>query len=520
MKLTPRKAVLACLGLLVGGALLWLAVVHRGGERRLSDYKQQLRAAGEKLLLSEVLPAWLPPEKNSASVFNQAMGFINSHSNVLSRNLPAGMRPISPGKALVGWSQPAVLDDKTSNCWSDIETALAEYQPAFDLLHEITQRPAMYFRLDYAQGYSLLLPHLSQFRRAAMLLTAAALRDLRHNDPVAATGQVRAVLALARSLRGEPLVISQLVRLGVVQIAFTATWELLHHPGLTDEQLAALQKDWLELDFAQPAEDALLLERGMVQEMGNRMRASSAEFRRNLNAFGSGGGGPGGDWFEQAGRFAKSKVDETRWRATWADQDELAALKGQQVLIEALRQARSPRVFKTALLTQQSRLSELHLDAKPDDLFPVMDDNQAMLRNLFSQGVASLSGVIKRVLTAEVARQLAVTALVLQRYHLQHNAYPDRLEALKPDFLADAPFDPADGQLLRFRLNPDGTFLLYSIGPDLEDNGGDAAPATNPAGKSGPSPWSSGRDLAWPVPASDADAKAFYDKLGLRNGRS
>jgi hypothetical protein len=68
-----------------------------------------------------------------------------------------------------------------------------------------------------------------------------------------------------------------------------------------------------------------------------------------------------------------------------------------------------------------------------------------------------------------------VTAIALKRYQLRHGNYPTDLSMLVPEFLSTVPRDPVDGKLLRYRLNPDGTFLLYSVGEDGKDDGGDAS---------------------------------------------
>jgi hypothetical protein len=101
-----------------------------------------------------------------------------------------------------------------------------------------------------------------------------------------------------------------------------------------------------------------------------------------------------------------------------------------------------------------------------------------------------------KVAGAETMRRLLVTAIALKRYHLQHTNHPASLDLLVPAQLKNVPADFMDGKPLRYRLNADGSYLLYSIGEDGEDNGGDptlVATTTNlqawPTG---------GRDIVWP----------------------
>ena len=84
-------------------------------------------------------------------------------------------------------------------------------------------------------------------------------------------------------------------------------------------------------------------------------------------------------------------------------------------------------------------------------------------------------------LTANTARsanaiRLALTACALERHRLAHGAYPDSLTALVPTYLPAIPLDVIDGAPLRYRLNPDATFTLYSLALDGDDDQGHRAP--------------------------------------------
>jgi hypothetical protein len=122
------------------------------------------------------------------------------------------------------------------------------------------------------------------------------------------------------------------------------------------------------------------------------------------------------------------------------------------------------------------------------------------------------------VFEAEVARQLTTTAIALKRYQLRHNQYPSGLSELVPELLSAVPRDPADGQPLRYRLKSDGTFLLYSIGSNGIDDGGDALPTAQSASGGGAIlgersfNWTKGRDLVWPSPASPEEITSYQNK--------
>jgi hypothetical protein len=121
-----------------------------------------------------------------------------------------------------------------------------------------------------------------------------------------------------------------------------------------------------------------------------------------------------------------------------------------------------------------------------------------------------LSGSIRRTLRMEAARRVTVNAIALKRFSLKHGQWPATLGELAPEFLSSVPIDPFDGKPLRYRPNGDGTYLLYCVGDDGVDDGGDP---TSTASGSSNSYWQNdkARDWVWPQPATDAEIKYFYE---------
>jgi hypothetical protein len=60
----------------------------------------------------------------------------------------------------------------------------------------------------------------------------------------------------------------------------------------------------------------------------------------------------------------------------------------------------------------------------------------------------------------------------LERHRLATGGYPKALGDLVPKWVPTVPLDPMDGQPLRYRLNADESFTLYSVGPNQTDNNG------------------------------------------------
>jgi len=131
----------------------------------------------------------------------------------------------------------------------------------------------------------------------------------------------------------------------------------------------------------------------------------------------------------------------------------------------------------------------------------------ASAHRLFVSGmtVPRFSGAFRKIATAETRQRLGITAIALKRYELKYGKLPLNLKTLAPEFLSAVPIDPMSGKALCYRLNGDGSFVLYSVGEDGKDDGGDPTPAM--AGAQ-PDLWE-GRDAVWPSAASEEEvAKA------------
>ncbi len=70
----------------------------------------------------------------------------------------------------------------------------------------------------------------------------------------------------------------------------------------------------------------------------------------------------------------------------------------------------------------------------------------------------------------QVAIDQFVIAVALERHWLRHRAYPERLDALVPEFLDRLPHDLFDGQPMRYRREGEQGFVLWSIGFDGKDD--------------------------------------------------
>jgi hypothetical protein len=342
---------------------------------------------------------------------------------------------------------------------------------------------------------------------AAQKLNATAICDLHAGDTGAAETNILTLLALVQKNAGEGLLISQLVRIAMAAIAITPTWEMLQATNVTDAQLAALQQGWEQMDFLSDATNAFVMVRALGINTIEKARASHEEFEKTFgmtsfasSASRSASSGWGWEAMTQKPRYA---IGEAMWRSSWSYSHELHALRGDQIILETLRtmQTNQSQFYKADYDAMTARMSSLG----------ITNAGAALFRALNIPDFSGREGnVVLKMLWIETTRRVVITAIALKRFQLQHGKLPETLDALAPEFFQAVPIDPFAGKPLRYHPNVDGTYLLYSIGEDGKDDGGDP---TNTASGSSNFYWQNNRalDWVWPQPATPAEVQYFYD---------
>jgi hypothetical protein len=271
--------------------------------------------------------------------------------------------------------------------------------------------------------------------------------------------------------------------------AISATWEALQSSQLSEPQLAELQAKWEEMDLFERVAAVLPMERNFCIE-------SLAELRRT-NFYGPLALPPSDSFLDDVGPRIKEWYDHYprrwQWSASWSYDEEMYMIETYEIGLQAERRARGAGAFVPAMQEYEQKgdnLDRHHPESTNYFLF-------------FDTPYGQAWGCLRQAARADTARRITVTAIALKRYQLAHNAYPASLNELVPQYLAQVPLDFMDGKPLRYKLQADGSFLLYSVGEDGEDNGGDPKPAT------GGYTWLDGRDFVWPRPATAQEIEDY-----------
>ena len=485
VKRRTKILLLLLLALILGVILL---LPHGGYRRKVEAYKKQLLAQGEKLTMLELAP---PPPTNGP---NGAIALTNAMEGYrVPSDYPPMMKIVGPGIAMVGHSNPRPVE--MAGYASNVVKA-AE-------LRAILQAPVLDFNLDYSKGSELPLYHLSKLKAAESLLSITATQALHEKDYSEAWSNLLAGVELVRLYDNEPILISDLVRIAMARIAINATWEALHagHQW-SAAQLAELQAKWQQVNLFDHPDEVTATERAWgINEFAKLRSTNDGKDLFLVASLMSGSGGfqtPQGGWLPQLGDKAKELYNRYPrfwlWKSSGSYDEELYDLQIATTAEMAARRIMKADAFipiYNELLAEETNALQLHPQAERHFL-------------LIPPGY---DGVFTKYLLkpadAETARRLTVTAIALERYHLQHNTYPVSLNELVPAFLPQVPTDFMDGKPLRYRLQPDGNFLLYSVGEDGKDDGGDATPDGSATD------WTRARDIVWPRAATPQELEDY-----------
>ncbi len=509
---THRK-ILIIGGIVLGVAILIPVIRHYQLRAATEAYIAELRTKGEPIDLAQVIPTPVSPDKNSAPIILKAVALLNTNSDVLSTNSPLAMHEVAPGKAMVGWQQSEIRDSSGTNSWKEIGGALAQEEAALNLMMLLTNSARFDFDVQYAQDFDMPLTHLASEKKITQRLVTRAIYHLHLGDANTAAKNIEALFILVNGTDDERLAISQLVRIAIAQNGIAAVWELLQSTNVTDENLARLQMEVSHVEFIPAELNFLLVERrGDLATLAKWHRSnveSDKYFLLMKRAHESLGYDTDDETFWDKAKFTYNRF---MWSYWWSYPDELRGLKGYEALMNTVRSIETNGSFYKPLTEQTKALDELGI-SKLNDSLDTLFSGQFDFRSMSSESIVTLGSVTRKIMRVEASKQLAMTAIALKRYQLKHGNYPANLNLLVPELVASVPLDPVDGQPLRYRLKADGTFLLYSIGANGKDDGGDPTSSEkDDSAKFTHYIWQNIKNLdwVWPQPASASEVEAFY----------
>jgi len=448
-----RYGLIALIALLVLAVLILLEENQRG-KWAWEKYKREAEARGVSFDPRQFIPPPVPDDQNFAMTpllkplfgadreyresLAKRLGLTNPEANVATPQL-LGMRD-GRHTDLAKWreylGQPDILQ------------VLKKFDPELDEISAATRRPFARFPLRYEDGVSCSVRQLGALLNLSKLYELRALAALEAGQTERALADVESIFKLAESTRDEPLLISQLLRESLSFIGMQVVWEGLEAHRWSESQLVVLQGCLERIDLLTGTLRALRYEQARLPEATHavfndpELFAHVLEYREclSINAL---------PWYR-----LRLFLKYTEHRSLL-----VACCFGDEYVLPVIDPARQlVDVGKTKEGEQklQAMLEKLSLYT----LLTWLDSSKILTR-------------FSKLAHTQTTVNQAVIACALERYRLAHGVFPDKLDALVPQYLAKLPHDIINGQPLHYRRTDDGLFVLYSVGWNETDDHGE-----------------------------------------------
>jgi tetratricopeptide (TPR) repeat protein len=462
----------------------------------LDKFESHWAAQGEKFDMNDIVPPAVPDDENfaMAPIWVESLKAIlgpqksrqfygdnyaeDGRTDFVDRlSMPIAYED-EDGPALGNWQKATLTDlrpwqdyyrtvaSKTNlfpvppspqNPAQDVLLALSKYDPAIEELRQASTLPDARFPVDYTfqPPAAILLPHLGMMRHVEKALSLRSLAELQNGQSDKALADLNLSFRLIDSARGEPFLISHLVRIAMWQPALQTIYEGLARHQWSDSQLVGIDSQLAKMDFLADYEYSISGEQAL--ELAN------TEYLRRTSDFGMLDYSDNGSHNDQFRSFVFRLLP-----GAFFYQNELTMLQLNQecglLLVDDQNHSVSPHLVQQKTAAESKALSHLSY-------------GNVMARFI----LPSLDNAVKKTAYAQETVDLARIANALERYRLAMGVYPDSLDALAPHFLPGVPNDIIDAGPLHYRRTSDGQFILYSIGWNETDDGGTVSRGRNGA---------------------------------------
>jgi hypothetical protein len=146
--------------------------------------------------------------------------------------------------------RPIPLPGQEWSRLSEAETLLRKYFDSVSALYEAAAQGAVArYPIDSSAGLAASLSHLQKLRTGARLLVLDAHVKSHHGDTIGAADAICATFRLGESLRHEPVLVSQLIRIAIFLTAQSTVEQLLPAVVFSDQDLRRIQTELRKPDF-------------------------------------------------------------------------------------------------------------------------------------------------------------------------------------------------------------------------------------------------------------------------------
>ena len=472
---SPRRGrwrkVLAILAFVVAflatGIAAFYLIERQCGRAAWEAYEAEAKARGVKLLLTDYVLPPVPDAENFAAIplFDEvfrAQAACQPVPNPLALPQVEGVRqPPFDNSAkqqridLAAWQtfflETKVLTATTDHPARDVLTALEKYDAPLAQLREAGARPHCRFPVRYEDLAAAALPHLAIFRSASRVYVLRMAAHLALEEHEKALDDFRQALRLYTATAQEPTLIACLVRVALLWDLENAIWGGLAAGQWSDAELREIERALASLRLFADYRLGIGSERGFGNAMHEVFHTQSsgqlAEMLRGISVVDGNSGNNRAHVLMAWSLYPRGWLYRSQLRSNLFLDEMLARISVDPPRVELNRPVAMDRDRSTGSFER--------------------------MRYLFFYLVApALKGVERKYAFTQTLTDHTRIACALERHRLARGEYPEALAKVAPEFLPALPADVLTGESLRYRRTDAGRFVLYSVGLNLQDDGG------------------------------------------------
>lgn len=363
----------------------------------------------------------------------------------------------------------------------DVLFALGKFDREFAELADAARRPKSRFPIHYDEpnSFGILLPQLGMMKSKVTLLNLLSAAQLAAGQTNEALATIQIAFKVSDSVKDEPLLISHLVRISCLAITLQSVAEGLAAHRWSEAQLLELEKRLGEIDLLAGYKKNMRGERNFILHGIDYVKSRPQEFSELIDDTMPGeAAGAGETLFAAASRVLGRLLVPNGW----FDQNKVIFAGTVQHGLLTFADEQAHRIYPERAKDYEDEISKWRRT-------PYNFSSKLLL--------PALDRSVLRAGRLQTNLDQARLACALERHRLANGQFPEILDALVPKFVAKLPTDVITGGPLKYRREPDGRFVLYSVGLNGVDNGGTTV--FKPGRK--PVPDSKHGDWIWKYPA-------------------
>lgn len=381
-----------------------------------------IKAKGEPTTFQELIGGPIPDDQNAAVAYRKLDAEIESGAYDKAFAIIREIRPIPGGQM-------------GSNDWAKLERAVAETEPLRPLIDDIASRPH-YRPTSKLSGILNYCPHPGDFWRVEELLRLSALVNARRGRMGQAAGDILTQIKVAHSIRNEPFL--HYPRLRALRDAAKSVQAVSDYGDLSETDTRTIFDALGEADFS-----------SSHRRYWEGQRVAFIQFT-------------GPDYFKQMAAWEWGAKPDTvptpPGHSLWGR----PLMRGD---LAAFLSYATDQINGANLPYAQARARGLLDWPKHIPVYAVATKRFITLAWEFDAD--------RYMCEERVAR--ARVFLALQAYRTRFGRYPASMLELKTKLGWKLPKDPFSGKDFIYKRQAKG-FILYSVGPDMKDDGGRAIP--------------------------------------------